>query len=410
MNTNRHRILYVEQPSFAGGSATGLYELVRGLDTSRYEPVVLFHGPNPYREQFQALGVQVIVLSEQSPAAPTTVSQRDIAASLSRYGHWLATAYRTAKEVYLIARQDWSLAQRVARLIRDEAIDLVHHNNGLRVNRGTVMAARMASLPQICHVRGLSGFSPLERYLAHSVNAFIYMSRAIEKFYQNLGIPPGKGHVIYDAFPAEAFGQTQHTATLRAEFGLTDQDLLISNVGRLDWWKGHEYFLEAIAEVIQSQPDTKALIVGAPDSTPASQAYYRRLQQSVSELQLSDHVVFTGFRADVPLIMAASDIMVHSASEPEPFGRVVVEAMLAGRPVVATAAGGVLDIVEDQVTGLLVPPKNATLMAQAIKQLLQNREQARIMGQRAQQSARERFSVEQHVTAVQRVYQKILAL
>jgi glycosyltransferase involved in cell wall biosynthesis len=126
-------------------------------------------------------------------------------------------------------------------------------------------------------------------------------------------------------------------------------------------------------------------------------------------LQLSDHFIFTGFRADVPRIMATSDIVVHSASEPEPFGRVIVEAMAAGRPVVATAAGGPLDIIEDQVTGLLVPPQNAALMAKAIQQLLQNREQATMIGQRAQQVAKERFSVEQHVTAVQRIYQKILA-
>jgi glycosyltransferase involved in cell wall biosynthesis len=100
---------------------------------------------------------------------------------------------------------------------------------------------------------------------------------------------------------------------------------------------------------------------------------------------------------------------VHSSSEPEPFGRVIVEAMAAGRPVVATAAGGVLDIIEDQVTGLLVPPKNATLMAKAIQQLFQNRDQAEMIGQRAQQEAKRRFSVEQHVKAVQRIYQKILS-
>ena len=183
---------------------------------------------------------------------------------------------------------------------------------------------------------------------------------------------------------------------------------MVSNVGRLDWWKGHDYFLQAMAEVIQAQPSVKALIVGEPDSARRNQAYYQRLQKLVTELELSEHVIFTGFRADIPRIMAASDIVVHSASEPEPFGRVVVEAMLTGRPVIATAAGGVLDIIEDQVTGLLVPPKNAALMAQAVQQILQNPEQAKMMGQRAQQNARERFSVKQHVTAVQHIYERIL--
>jgi glycosyltransferase involved in cell wall biosynthesis len=408
MTQERRRILYVEKPVSVGGSVIGLYELVRGLDTSRYEPVVAFYGPNPYRDRFRALGVPVITLSEQPPAAtPAPGPQRDIAASLSRYGEWLGTGYRTAKQMVLLARHDWPLARRLARLIKEESIDLVHHNNSL--NREAIMAARLAGVPCICHVRWLHDLSFVDRYLARFADSFIYMSRAIEQCYRSQGVHADKGYVVYDPFDLEAFKQINHTDGLRAEFGLTDQDWLISNVGRLDWWKGHDDFLRAMAKVARSQPNGKALIVGAADSTPRNQAYYQRLQQLVTDLGLSDHVVFTGFRTDVPRIMAASDIVVHSSSEPEPFGRVIVEAMAAGRPVVATAAGGVLDIIEDQVTGLLVPPKNATLMAKAIQQLFQNRDQAEMIGQRAQQEAKQRFSVEQHVKAVQRIYQKILS-
>jgi len=411
MNPKRHRILYVEKPALVGGSVISLYELVSGLDTSLYEPIVLFYGPNPYREQFRALGVKVITLSEQAPSAtPSAGPQRDIAASLSRYGNWLATGYRAAQKVYIATRRDWPMAQRVAHLIRGKAIDLVHHNNSLRGNRATVMAARLDGVPQVCHVRLLlPQLSLVERYLARSVNAFIYISKAVERSCRNQGIPADRGQVVYNPINVEVFGQPDGVGELRAEFGLAAQDQLISNIGRLDWWKGHEYFLQAMAEVIQSQPKTKALIVGEPDSSRLSQAYYQRLQQLVTDLQLSNHVIFTGFRTDIPRIMATSDIVVHSSSEPEPFGRAIVEAMAAGRPVVATAAGGPLDIIEDQVTGLLVPPQNAALMAKAIQQLLQNHEQATMIGQRAQQVAKERFSVKQHVTAVQRIYQKILA-
>jgi len=385
-----------------------LYELVRGLDTSLYEPLALFYGPNPYRERFRAHGVKVITLSEQAPTAtPPAGSQRDIAASLSRYSDWLADGYRTAKNVYLLVQRDWPLAQRVARIIKDEAIDLIHHNNSL--NRASVLAARLAGVPHICHVRKLHDLPFVDRYLARSVDFFIYISRAVEQCYRSQGIPASKGQVVYNPINIKAFTQADHSAELRTELGLTDQNLLISNVGRLDWWKGHDDFLRAIAEVTRSQPNAKALVVGACDSAPENQAYYQGLQQLVTDLGLSRHVIFTGFRTDIPRIMAASDIVVHSASEPEPFGRVIVEAMAAGRPVVATAAGGVLDIVEDRVTGLLVPPRNAALMAKAIQQLLQDREQAETMGQRAQQRAQERFSIKQHVTAIQRIYQEVLA-
>jgi glycosyltransferase involved in cell wall biosynthesis len=387
-----------------------LYELVRGLDRSLYEPAVLFHEPNLYRERFRALGVNVITLNEQPSAGASEEEgpRRDIAASLSRYGHWLGESYRTAKDVYLLVGQDWPLARRVARVVRDERIDLVHHNNTLKGSRAAVLAARLAGVPQVCHVRMLHPLSPVERRLARFVNAFIYISTAVGRAYRERGIRAERGEVVHNPIDIEAFGRNYNVSELRAELGLDDQDRVVSNVGRLDWWKGHDDFLRAMAEVRGSQPNAKALIVGSADSTSQNQTYYRRLQQLVADLGLSDQVTFTGFRADIPRVMAASDVVVHSASEPEPFGRVVAEAMAAGRPVVATAAGGILDIVEDGVTGLLVPPKDVSSMAKAIEHFLQDREQARIISQRAQRRAQERFSVEQHVTAVQRIYQRIL--
>ncbi len=408
--TSKHRILYIEKPIAVGGSVISLYELVRGLNSGLYEPVVLFYGPNPYREQFQALGVQVITLSEQaSNASPMPTTSRDIAVSLRRYNRWLAEGYRSAKQAYVIARKNRPLVQHLVRLIKDEVIDLVHHNGCLPANRVTVLAAWLAKTPQVCHVRTLNDFSFLEKYLARSVNAFIYISKAVEQLYQNLGVPVGQGQVIYNPFDVEVLAQGNHRAELRSEFGVTDQDWLICNVGRIDWWKGQDDFLQALAEVTQLQSNVKALIVGEPAANSSSEGYYQKLQNLVVDLKLSKYVIFTGFRSDIPDIMNASDIVVHSASEPEPFGRVVVEGMAAGKPVIATAAGGVLDIIEDQVTGLLVPPKNASAMAKAICQLLENQTQAKALGQSAQRQARDRFSVKQHVASVERIYQKILS-
>ncbi len=404
------RILYIEKPAFVGGSVISLYELVRGLDTARYEPVILFHGPNPYRQRFQALGVRVITLDERPPVVgPVSGQPRDIAARLRRYANWLAAGYRAAKETYLLARRDWPAALALARLIKAEAIDLVHQNNSLGGNQETVLAARLAGVPQVCHMRGMLPVSFPQRFLAGFVDRFIYISQAVEQYYRQQGIAAGAGQIVHDAYNAEAFRPVDDTAALRAEFGLTGPGWLVSNVGRLDWWKGHEYFLQAMAQVVRSQPGAKAVIVGEPDSTYLSQSYYRRLQQMVSDLQLQEHVIFAGFRPDVPRIMAASDVVVHSSSEPEPFGIVVIEAMAMGRPVVATAGGGVLDIIEDQVNGLLVPTKDAAAMAKAIQQLIQNPAQAGRLGRCAQQNVRTRFSAAQHVAAVQTIYQQILS-
>jgi glycosyltransferase involved in cell wall biosynthesis len=209
---------------------------------------------------------------------------------------------------------------------------------------------------------------------------------------------------------------------------------MITNVGRLTWWKGQDYFVQAIADLVHNstvrngtrrsfgrrsvggetssdtanQPTIKAVLIGAPDADPGSQAFYARLRRMVSDMGLSDHVLFAGFRSDVPDILAASDMVVHSSSEPEPFGRVVVEAMLAERPVIATDAGGPSDILEHEKTGLLVPLKDAPAMAQALAQLIENPLAAARMGQRARASAQERFSLKQHIAAIHGLYQEVL--
>ncbi len=402
---NRHRILFIEKPPFVGGSITGLYELIRGLDQSRFEPVVLFCSPNPYRDRFRQLGVRVETLSDQIP--PMGRNKRDIAGTLGRYSQHASHSYGWLKDLYRFARLDYATGKQVARLIKRWNIDLVHHNNCLRTDRATVFGASLAHIPQITHVRSLRSFGMVERYLARSVNTFVYMSRAVESLYRQLGIAADKGVVIYDGFVVP---QTQaNAAHTRQQFGLAEDDFVISNVGRIEWWKGHDYFVESMAKVVAQEPHTKALLVGGVDSTMRNTAFHGRVQEMVQQLGLSRHIIFTGFRSDVPQIMAMSDLIVHSASEPEPFGRVVVEAMLAGRPVVATAAGGVLDIVEDHVTGLTVPPKDAAAMTEAIQYLLQNPIAAATMGQRAQQEARKRFSVEQHVSGVQHLYERILS-
>jgi glycosyltransferase involved in cell wall biosynthesis len=406
MSVKRRRILYVQGAS-AGGAVISLYELIRSLDTNLYEPMVLFHRPSAHCEQFQALGAKVVVLGERPLASASGGFMRGRAAGFRNHGGWANVGYHTARAMYLTLRH-WPTIHRVAGLIRDEKVDLVHHGNSLNGNRASIIAARLAAAPQLCHVRGLEKFSHFDRYMSRFVKTFIYISKAVEQCYRDQGIPANRGQVIYNPIDVDAFSELGNASELRAEFGIDGQERLISNVGNISWWKGQDDFLHALGLVIQTQPRTKALLVGEIFASPVNQSYYQKLKRLVSEFGLSNRVIFTGFRPDIPRIMAASDVIVHSSSEPEPFGRVVVEGMAAGRPVIATAGGGVLDVIEDHVTGLLVPLKNPPLMAKAILDLLENPAQARRISQQAQHYIREHFSMKRHARAVQQIYQNIL--
>ena len=408
MSVKKQRILFVERPPFVGGSITGLFELVRGIDREKYEPVMLFHGPNPYREKFRELGFQVETLSEELPSLESTVQKRDIAAALRKFSGQLANGYLIAKELYLKEKRDRPLAKRIAGMIKRLEIDLVHNNNSLPGNRATIMAAQMAGVPQLSHVRMLHTFSFIERRLARSVDGFIFMSTAIEKLYQDLGIPASKGRVIYDAFDMQPYENLQASEKLRAEFGFDAGDFIVCIVGRIEWWKGHDDFIRAMAEVLGVLPNAKALIIGSPDPTASGELFHQKILALIDELEMKEHVLFTGFRTDIPQLMAMSDVVVHGSSQPEPFGRVVVEAMLAGSPVIGTAAGGVLDIIDDKETGLLVPCQDPKAMAKAILYLAQHPESAKEMSVKAKREAMERFSVGQHVQKVQSLYEALL--
>jgi len=164
-----------------------------------------------------------------------------------------------------------------------------------------------------------------------------------------------------------------------------------------------------MAEVARSIPRLKVLIVGEADDEPRNQIYERHLKALTQSLGLSDMVTFTGFRSDIPRIMALLDVMVHSSSQPEPFGRVIIEALAAGTPLVATKAGGVLDVVEDGVHGLLVPPKDAHAMAKAVATLLSDRRLAERLTTAGRRRVLECFTVKKYATAVQDVYQTLFA-
>jgi glycosyltransferase involved in cell wall biosynthesis len=133
--------------------------------------------------------------------------------------------------------------------------------------------------------------------------------------------------------------------------------------GRLSQWKGQHVLLEALREL----DGVEALIVG--DALFGEHAYRRRLRAIAAEPALAGRVRFLGQRADVPELMKSVDIVVHTSLDPEPFGRVIVEGMLAERPVIATRGGGVDEIIEDGVDGVLVPPNEPAALAAEIRRL-----------------------------------------
>ncbi|EGL62500.1 glycosyltransferase [Agrobacterium sp. ATCC 31749] len=204
-----------------------------------------------------------------------------------------------------------------------------------------------------------------------------------------------KVRIVYNGFdPAKAKLRDPDVAVrLRAELGLGPQPL-VGLFGRLSEWKGQHVFLDALA----AMEGVQAVIVGG--ALFGQEAYEARIREQASRLGLDDRVRFLGFRSDVPELMASMDVVAHTSIVAEPFGRVVVEAMMCGRPVVATRGGGVTEIIRDGETGLLVPPGDAAALAAALGTILSDPALAQRLGQSGREDVSDRFSLEETCRSV----------
>lgn len=199
-------------------------------------------------------------------------------------------------------------------------------------------------------------------------------------------------HVGIDAVPF-----LRSVALPRSELGLPADAFLVGLFGRLSPWKGQHVLIQALASLPR---DVHALLVGG--TLFNTEGYAAQVRDKVAALDLADRVHFLGHRSDVPGLMASCDAIVHTSTEPEPFGRVIVEGMLSGRPVLATAAGGAVEIIRDD-CGRLLPPDDAQALADAIRDLRADPPQAMRMACAGRRRALERFTVERMVEKLESI-------
>jgi glycosyltransferase involved in cell wall biosynthesis len=399
------RILYVQRTG-GGGSLIHVLLLVKNLDRELYDPIVLFFGPNPYESEFREAGAEVRMLDSAAPArsGPRPRSGRP-------QSEWRThSAFEAARRMKGFVRRDWPLARRLAGAIREVRPDLVQSNLCPSADRATILGAALARVPQVHYSQFFTADGAwLDRSLSVFVDRYLCNSEAVRLHLLSAGgIPERKTRVVYGPFEFPTLSVGRETNTVRESLGANGQHTLIANVGRIVPWKGQDVFLRAFAAIAPRYPKARALVVGGPGDNDAGRAYEADLHKLASDLDLGDSVIFTGHRRDIDDVMAASDVVVHSSSKPEPLGRVVMEGIALMKPVIATGAGGVPEMVEDGVTGSLVPPGDWEAMAEAIDSVLADPPRALIMATRAHAASAGRFSTGAFVRLMESEYRRVL--
>lgn len=286
---------------------------------------------------------------------------------------------------------------RLARVVRKENAELVHSQCAWSLPQ-QIMGARLGNqTPFLLSVqntyrfgtrwqtlRRVWGLRPLLRY----VPAIVGISAAVSQHAVRwLGVDPAKVRTIHSGIPTDRFLPAgPDRETLRRQLGLDPAGMLVVCVASLTPQKGHETLLQAAAELRHRRPAMQYLLVG-------SGPLLASLEQLAQQLGIADRVRFFGPRRDVAQILAASDIFAL-ASNWEGFGLVVAEAGSTGLPVVASAVGGIPEIVEDGKTGLLVPPGNPQALAAALERLAARPEEARALGAAGRARIIEQFDIQ----------------
>ena len=289
-------------------------------------------------------------------------------------------------------------ARRLANIIRREGVSLVHVNEILDVYGG--IAARIAGVPCVWHVRADISSWPfplrivLPRIVAWLSSEIIVVSASVEKeVFRLQGVDSPKVSVIHDPGPdPSAFRPDLNGAGVRRELGLGDRSQMVVLVAKMVEPKGHEVLVRAVPSVLASFPDAHFVIVGGELEGLHHERYAARLRRLPVELGVGAAVTFTGYRTDIPHIMAAADVITHCSTHPDPFPGVVLQGMALGKAVVASDIGGPREQIEDGLSGILVAPGDPVALAHAICDLLGDPLKRATLGSVATARVRDRFT------------------
>jgi len=298
---------------------------------------------------------------------------------------------------------DLTAAWRLARIVKQLKPDIIHAHDP----HGVAMAALALSMstqvtkpPLVAsrrvdfHLRG----NALSRWKYRQVDCFVCASEAIRQMLVGDGVPGSRTVTVHEGIDIERVENT-HPANLHGEFWLPHNAPIVGNVAALVPHKGQRHLIDAARLVVRQLPDARFVIAGEGELRPA-------LERQIKEYHLEKHVLLAGFRPDVLSLHKAFDIFVMS-SVTEGLGTSLLDAMAAGKPIVATTTGGIPEVVVDGETGFLVPPRDDRAMADAIITLLKDSAQRAQMGAAGLARAQSKFSAERMLQETLRVYKRV---
>ena len=375
------RVLLVNHVARISGAEESLLALARNLDRERFDPC-LACPPGPLAIRAADAGVRTFslpVTAFRRTRNPLTLSTYAVA--------WVAGTNHLRK------------------IVRDLKPGIMHSNSPkAHVYAGGV--ARKAGVPCLWHARDLRPLPFPAGSLCRSTDRVIAVSEAVADFLAATGLSRPVVTCIHNGIDAGEWRGRVKNREAAAELGIPGDRRILLMAAQFAPWKRHEDALRAMPRILAGEPAAHLLLAG-DDRFGGQPELTAQLEALAAELDVKAHVTFAGRREDVPDLMSAAEV-VMIPSDAEPFGRVAIEAMALGKPVVGTRAGGLPEVVRDGETGLLVVPRFPESLAAACLRVLENPSLARRLGEAGKRRAAERFDIRQSADRVEALYESML--
>jgi len=361
-----HNILYLQGVTIMGGAPRSLINLTRGLDKSRFRPVVVIGGEGCLKQELEENGISVHVV---------------------RMGMW-----RKGKSWFHIPLS----LKKIRRIIDEEQIDLIHCNTLWDNPYGTLPAK---GIPTVCHLRSAIREDMVGKYFLSKSDRLITISDYLRK-----SLPSsvqGKAITIYNGIDTTLFYPDINTDNIRESLGIEPDSPVVGMISRLDPLKGQETLIRAAPRILEEVPQAKFLLVGEESHKIAG--YKETLINLARKKGVLDACIFTGYRADIPRITALCDLAVLP-SHTEGFGRTLQEAMAVAKPVIASRIGGIVELVCDGENGYLMEPEDYKTLADRAIRILGDKNHGQEMGQAGYKLIQESFTIKKHSENIERLY------
>jgi glycosyltransferase involved in cell wall biosynthesis len=399
----KKKILILDTGKEWGGGTNSLLELLKRIDKNKYHFTALFY--NNYKKgsesdiktEAEKLGVEFLVLEQRKQ--PVMIKT---AKELSR----LIFFFSKRIKKYFIFLIDYHFrikrnAEKISEVLGSLGVDLLYMNNQPSSNLEGIIASKMTGVPALQHSRIETTLNSFE---VKAVNLWlkkmICVSEGMKNSFVRQGVDKSKCVVVYNGIAIETVPNASRQ-DIRKIWGISDEDILIGAVGSLIKRKRIIDLIGAIAMVVnRSEHPVKCMIIGkGPEK--------ENLRTKVNERTLDSRIIFTDFQSDAISYINALDIFVMPSGK-EGLPRVVLEAMLMGKPVIASDITGPSELVVNGETGFLVPMGKTRAIAAAVLGLIENPVLRKQMGEKAKERVTRNFPVEKYVNNVNEIFEELI--